>query len=94
MTWTTWQRCGLSLALLVGLSGCAGVYRVDNQVESFARWSEAATPSGDAKTSSSAVPAPPQHYRFERLPSQDSGPGAQPQAELEQLAQSALAPLR
>lgn len=93
MTCATWKRCALVLSLLVGLSGCAGVYRVDNQVESFARWSEAATPSGDAKISASPVPAPPQQYRFERLPSQDSGPGARPQTELEQLAQSALAPL-
>ena len=93
MTCATWKRCALVLSLLAGLSGCASVYRVDNQVESFARWSEATTPSGDARTAASAVPAPPQHYRFERLPSQDSGPGASPQNELEQLAQAALAPL-
>ena len=93
MTWATWKRYGLGLILLVGLSGCASVYRVDSQVESFARWSEAARSAGETKATEIAVPAPPQHYRFERLPSQESGPGARPKADLEQLAQGALAPL-
>ena len=50
----------LGLGLLLG--GCASVYRVDNQVQSFARWGTAAT-----------APAAPQSYRFERLPSQREG---------------------
>lgn len=62
-----------------GLSGCASVYLVDNQVQSFARWSEAA----------SSVPAAPQTYRFERLPSQMSNEPAQ--ATLERLSAEALA---
>jgi hypothetical protein len=62
-----------------GLSGCASVYLVDNQVQSFARWSEAAP----------SVPAAPQTYRFERLPSQMSNEPAQ--ATLERLSAEALA---
>ena len=76
---------------LVILTGCTGVYRVDNQVESFARWADVATPTG-AKAPSH-VPAPPQRYRFERLPSQAAGAAAEMQNELEQWTQAALAPL-
>lgn len=68
----------LALAALL-LAGCASVIRIDNQVESFARWQD--RPSG------TAVPAPPQVYRFERLPSQQ---GARNQDELETLAEAAL----
>lgn len=78
-----------ALALLIGLSGCAGVYRVDNRVESFARWADATPPASHG--SAAAVPAPPQTYRFERLPSQASGAVAKSQAELESLARTALA---
>ena len=49
----------LSCALL--LSACSGLRVVDNDVASFAQWSNA-TP-----------PAPGSSYRFERLPSQQSG---------------------
>ncbi len=80
-----------TLALALGLAGCAGVYRVDNRVESFARWSEASTPQGHHTPA--AVPAAPQTYRFERLPSQASGTAAQSQSGLESLAEAALAPL-
>ena len=74
---------GLALAIL---SGCASVYRVDSQVESFARWSSPA-PAAAAN----AIPQPPQVYRFDRLPSQASGDAARGQDELEALARVALA---
>ena len=39
----TRARAALVCLLAAGwLSGCASVYLVDNQVQSFARWSEAA----------------------------------------------------
>ncbi len=68
------HRPWLHLALVVGSAGCAGVYRVDNRVESFARWTDGASRLG---RHAAAVPAPPQTYRFERLPSQTSGTAAQ-----------------
>lgn len=74
-----------AMAATWALSGCAGVYRVDNQVESFARWADTAKPS--------SIPAPPQAYRFERLPSRSTGPAAESQEMLEQLTQEALKPL-
>jgi hypothetical protein len=67
----------LGLGLL--LAGCASVYRVDNQVQSFASWNGA------------TAPAAPQTYRFERLPSQREGQAAASQDELETLARAALA---
>lgn len=67
----------LGLALLLG--GCASVYRVDNQVQSFAGWGGA------------SAPAAPQTYRFERLPSQRGGQAAASQDELETLTRAALA---
>lgn len=80
---------GLALTLL---SGCASVYLVDNQVQSFARWSDttaaAATPA--TATAPAAVPQAPQSYRFERLPSQGTGPAAAGQDELEAMARAAL----
>lgn len=82
-----------TMALLIGaalLSGCAGVLRVDNQVQSFATWSAGATPSGTA-SAPAAVPAAPQSFRFERLPSQREGRAASAQDELEGLARTALA---
>lgn len=76
----TRARAALVCLLAAGwLSGCASVYLVDNQVQSFARWSDA-TPS---------VPAAPQTYRFERLPSQMSNSTAQ--TTLERLSAEALA---
>lgn len=76
----TRARAALVCLLAAGwLSGCASVYLVDNQVQSFARWSEAAP----------GVPAAPQSYRFERLPSQMSNDAAQ--ATLERLSTEALA---
>jgi hypothetical protein len=80
-----------ALVLALGLTGCAGVYRVDNRVESFAHWSGQAGSS--AHSAPAAIPAPPQTYRFERLPSQSIGPAAQSQNELESFVQAALTPL-
>ncbi len=67
----------LGLALLLG--GCASVYLVDNQVQSFARWNTGQLPTGA------------QRYRFKRLPSQREGNAATSQAALEDLARTALA---
>ena len=71
-----------ALALGLLLTGCAGVYRVDNQVQSFPGWAQ-----GGAQ----AVPVAPQRYRFERLPSQRAGTAAGAQDDLEALARTALA---
>jgi hypothetical protein len=85
----TWLRLSTLFVVFAALSGCAGVYRVDNQVESFARWSQASGPASVAQ----AVPTPPQQYRFERLPSQGSGASGQSQNALEHWAQDILLPL-
>ena len=80
---------GLTTAAAIALSGCTGVYRVDNQVESFARWT-----SPDASTASGgAIPTPPQTFRFERLPSRSTGDQEQWQDTLEQLVQEVLKPM-
>ncbi len=73
--WTLW----LAALCLLTLSGCASVYLVDNQVQSFARWDNASAPTA------------PQSYRFERLPSQREGDAAASQDALEDLARAALA---
>lgn len=67
----------LGLSLLMG--GCASVYLVDNQVQSFPRWN------------AGQVPASPQIYRFERLPSLREGDAAASQDRLEELTRAALA---
>jgi Domain of unknown function (DUF4136) len=71
---------GTFLGLFLLLGGCASVYLVDNQVQSFASWGTAAT-----------APAAPQSYRFERLPSQREGDAAVSQNALEDLTRAALA---
>ncbi len=76
---------GLALGLL---TGCASVYRVDSQVQSFARWTDPAAPTAAA---TSAIPQAPQLYRFERLPSQAADNAARGQADLESIARTALA---
>ena len=70
---------GTTLGLSLLLGGCASVYLVDNQVQSFPRWD-----AGQA-------PASPQTYRFERLPSQREGEAATSQDRLEELTRAALA---
>lgn len=72
------------LALLV-LNGCASVFLVDNQVQSFARWGER------TGAPAAAIPQPPQIYRFDRLPSQRQGPTMAGQDELENLTAAELA---
>jgi hypothetical protein len=79
-------KAALAALSLTLLSGCASVYLVDNQVQSFARWTDTAAPA----ITSAGVPQPPQTYRFERLPSQSAGPGAAGQDALESLARVAL----
>ncbi len=64
---------------LVLVSGCASVMLVDNQVESHAKWASSALPEGKVS------------YTFERTPSQDRGPSANAQTELEALAAQVLA---
>lgn len=70
---------GATLGLSLLLGGCASVYLVDNQVQSFAGWGGASAPTA------------PQTYRFERLPSQREGQAAASQDELETLTRAALA---
>ncbi|MDP2262181.1 MAG: hypothetical protein Q8K24_03385 [Hydrogenophaga sp.] len=79
-------RTTLVAAAVLALSGCASVFLVDNQVQSFARWSDTpATALGAA-----AVPQPPQLYHFERLPSQRDARAGHEQDQVEALARSAL----
>jgi hypothetical protein len=65
----------LLLAAVVLLTGCASLWRVQSDVQSFSSWPQ--------------VPQPPTYFRFERLPSQLADPQAQ--AALEQQALPALA---
>jgi hypothetical protein len=76
-------RHALALLFALTLSGCAGLQRVDNTVQSFARWNQA----GAATV---ATPTAPQSYRFERLLSQRDGPDSQEQDRLEAMARTAL----
>lgn len=82
-------RSALAALTLLALSGCASVYVVDSQVQSFARWGDRPA----AAQAPAAVPLPPQSYRFERLPSQREGSSAAAQTELENLARPALSRL-
>lgn len=67
----------LLLAVLLSLiAGCSGMRLIDNEVISHARWSDKPA-------------APGSTYRFERLPSQQTG-GEPGQEQLEAMAQSAL----
>lgn len=85
----TWIRTFISGLALLTLSGCASVFLVDNQVQSFARWGERT----GAPAAAAAVPQAPQVYRFDRLPSQRQGSGVAGQDELENLTAQALAKL-
>ncbi len=85
--WASLLRLGVAAGALLALSGCASVFLVDNQVQSYARWADRPTPTGAA----TPIPQAPQVYRFDRLPSQqDIRPGAG-QDELEKLAAISLA---
>jgi len=83
---TFFRTLGVVTAFLA-LSGCASVYLVDNQVQSYARWADRASAPGVPVV----IPQPPQVFRFERLPSQREGQSASDgQDELEKLATLAL----
>jgi Domain of unknown function (DUF4136) len=79
-------RLLLSLMTALTLVGCAGLQRVDNTVQSYARW-DASTSTGTAK-----APAAPQRYRFERLLSQRDSASAEGQDRLEAMARQTLEP--
>lgn len=94
MTHPTSQRSGSGLfrmavaaVALLALSGCATVFLVDNQVQSYARWADRPTPTGAA----TPIPQAPQVYRFDRLPSQQDARAGAGQDELEKLAAISLA---
>lgn len=63
---------GFRILAVVGcalaLAGCASVVRVDNDVQSYARWANG------------GAPAAGERFRFERLPSQDAQAAAEQQA--------------
>lgn len=84
--WASLFRLAVAAGALLALSGCASVFLVDNQVQSYARWGDRPTPSGTA----SAIPQAPQVFRFERLPSQQDSRTGAGQDELEKLATIAL----
>ena len=80
-------RLALALLTTLALAGCAGTYRVDNAVQSYAHWS-ADIPTG--AQAPAAVPQAPQTYRFERLPSQREGGPAEDQDRLEAWTRAVL----
>lgn len=80
-------RLFLALLTTLALAGCAGTYRVDNAVQSYAHWS-ADIPTG--AQAPAAVPQAPQTYRFERLPSQREGGSAEDQNRLEAWTRTVL----
>jgi Domain of unknown function (DUF4136) len=82
-------RLLFTLMTALALAGCAGLQRVDNTVQSYARWD---TATGSATTGAARTPAAPQRYRFERLPSQRDSATAEGQDRLEAMARQALEP--
>ncbi|QBM30132.1 DUF4136 domain-containing protein [Hydrogenophaga pseudoflava] len=80
-------RLALALLTTLALAGCAGTYRVDNAVQSYAHWS-ADIPTG--AQAPAAVPQAPQTYRFERLPSQRERGSAEDQNRLEAWTRTVL----
>lgn len=78
-------RLLLILTTAWGMVACAGMQRVDNTVQSYARWD---APTG--ATAPARVPQAPQRYRFERLPSQKDGSMTEGQDLLEAMARTAL----
>lgn len=87
--WLGLFRIGAAVLVLLALSGCASVFLVDNQVQSYARWADRPTSSG--ASAPVAIPQAPQVFRFDRLPSQQDQRGGAGQAELEKLATLSLA---
>jgi hypothetical protein len=84
--WVSLFSMGVAAGALLALSGCASVFLVDNQVQSYARWADRPTATGAA-----TIPQAPQVYRFDRLPSQQDSRSGAGQDELEKLASIALA---
>jgi hypothetical protein len=80
----------IASAALLGLGGCASVYLVDNQVQSFPRWTDAGGTNKATPAAAAAVPQAPQVYRFEVLPSQTEGRAEDRQIALQALARAAL----
>jgi hypothetical protein len=87
--WASLFRVAVAAGALLALSGCASVFLVDNQVQSYARWADRPTPSGAA----TPIPQAPQVYRFDRLPSQQDQRAGAGQDALEKLAAISLAKL-
>ena len=87
--WARLFRMAVAAGALLALSGCASVFLVDNQVQSYARWADRPTPSGAA----TPIPQAPQVYRFDRLPSQQDQRAGAGQDALEKLAAISLAKL-
>ena len=85
-TWASLFKTGVVASALLVLSGCASVFLVDNQVQSYARWADRPTPSG----ATSPIPQAPQVFRFDRLPSQQDQRVGAGQDELEKLATLSL----
>jgi hypothetical protein len=85
-SWASLLHRAVVAGALLALSGCASVFLVDNQVQSYARWADRPTPSGAA----TAIPEAPQVFRFDRLPSQQDSRSGAGQDELEKLATIAL----
>jgi hypothetical protein len=86
--WKRAARWASLTAVALMASGCASVFLVDNQVQSFARWTDG---GATAAVPPPTVPQPPQVYRFERLPSQSQSPRGNDQDTLEALTRDALA---
>lgn len=87
LSWSGLFRMAATAVALLALSGCASVFLVDNQVQSYARWADRPTPTGAA----TPIPQAPQVYRFDRLPSQQDARAGAGQHELEKLAAISLA---
>lgn len=77
-----WAALGLSLGLVLLLGGCASVIRLENDVQSYARWPDRTTPqAGDT-------------FRLERLPSQLQAGGEQARLEAQVSARLTAAGLK
>lgn len=87
--WVGLLKIGTAALALLALSGCASVFLVDNQVQSYARWADRPTPSG--ASTPVVIPQAPQVFRFDRLPSQQDKRSGDGQNELERLATLSLA---
>ena len=83
-------RLAIALLAALTLAGCAGTYRVDNAVQSYARWSTDLPTGAQPAKAPAVAPKAPQSYRFERLPSQRESGLAEGQDRLEAWARTTL----